>query len=70
MQFIPRPTVSWRGIMLMKVGEVQGTVYVGDLPRRALSMVREWLAIHRAEIETDWQLACERKPLNQIEPLE
>ncbi len=49
---------------------LDGSVYTGELPRRALSMVREWLAIHRAEIETDWELACQKKPLNPIDPLE
>jgi len=47
-----------------------GAVYAGDLPHRALSMVREWLAVHRAEIETDWALAQALKPINPIAPLE
>jgi hypothetical protein len=33
-------------------------------------MVREWLAVPRAEIETDWALAKARKPINPIAPLE
>jgi hypothetical protein len=33
-------------------------------------MVREWLALHRKEIEADWELAMLRKPLNPIDPLE
>ena len=49
---------------------LDGVVYSGELPRRALSMVREWLAIHRNEIETDWDLASQKKPLQSIEPLE
>lgn len=32
-----------------------GALDAGDLPHRALSMVREWLAVHRAEIPTDWR---------------
>ena len=47
-----------------------GKVLVGSLPGRALSMVREWLALHRDELEADWTLAVARKPLNPIEPLE
>ena len=47
-----------------------GKVYAGSLPGRALSMVREWLALHRDELESDWALALQRKPLNPIEPLE
>jgi len=49
---------------------LDGAVYAGSLPGRALSMVREWLALHRAELETDWQLAQQKKPLNPINPLE
>jgi hypothetical protein len=49
---------------------LDGAVYAGSLPSRALSMVREWLALHRAELETDWQLAQQKKPLNPIKPLE
>ena len=47
-----------------------GKVYAGSLPGRALSMVREWLALHRDELEADWTLAVARMPLKQIEPLE
>ncbi len=47
-----------------------GRVYAGALPSRALSMVREWLALHRDELEADWALAVTNRPLNPIEPLE
>lgn len=49
---------------------MDGQVYAGALPGRALSMVREWLALHRCELENNWNLAQERKPMNPIEPLE
>ena len=49
---------------------LDGKVYSGNLPARVLSLVREWLALHRDEIEQDWKLAQERKPINQIAPLE
>jgi hypothetical protein len=45
-------------------------VLAGALPRRALSMVREWLEIHRAVLVENWQLAQLRKPLHPIPPLE
>ena len=48
----------------------EGAVYAGSLPGRALSMARERLALHRAELESDWQLAQQKKPLKPIEPLE
>ncbi len=49
---------------------LDGKVYSGHLPARALSLVREWLALHRDEIALDWELATARKPLNPIDPLE
>jgi len=49
---------------------MDGKVYAGSLPGRALSMVREWMALHRNEIEADWNLAQQKKPLNPIDPLE
>jgi len=49
---------------------LDGRIYSGSLPNRALSMVREWLAIHRDEIQEDWTLAMDRKPLKPIPPLE
>jgi integrase len=47
-----------------------GAVLAGKLPRRALSMVLEWLAIHRTELVDNWTRAQQRKPLQPIEPLD
>lgn len=30
----------------------------------------EWYAAHKPELEANWQLARERKPLKPIDPLE
>ena len=49
---------------------LDGAVLAGGLPRRALSMVHEWLAIHRTELVGNWQRAQQRQPLQPIEPLE
>lgn len=49
---------------------LDGIVSAGSLPTRALSLVREWLALHRTELELDWQLAQQKQPLNLINPLE
>jgi hypothetical protein len=49
---------------------LDGRVYSGALPGRALSLVREWLALHREELAEDWELAQARKPLKPAEPLE
>lgn len=42
----------------------------GNLPRRAMAMVREWAADHRADLMEDWAL-CQNKQLpHRIPPLE
>ena len=45
-------------------------VVEGKFPRRALAHVLEWYGLHRAELETDWELAAEGEPLQDIPPLE
>ena len=42
----------------------------GKLPRRALSLIKEWGDMHRDELVADWQLAENHESLNQIPPLE
>ena len=42
----------------------------GRLPRRALSLVIEWAALHQDELRQDWQLAREELTLKKIAPLE
>jgi hypothetical protein len=49
---------------------LDGAVIAGALPRRALSMVHEWLAIHHPELVENWRRAQQRQPLQPIEPLE
>jgi hypothetical protein len=41
----------------------------GNLPPRALRLVREWAEQHAAELEHDWQLAQALEPLVAIDPL-
>ena len=42
----------------------------GDLPRRALSLVREWALAHREELRQNWNLAERGESLIPIPPLE
>jgi hypothetical protein len=42
----------------------------GSLSPRALGLVTEWAAQHRAELMEDWHLACAQSQLNPISPLE
>jgi len=59
-----------------KYGEYEISVDIADgvvsgrFPRRALKHVMEWYELHKAELEENWQLAQERKPLIAISPLE
>ncbi|MHC4202758.1 MAG: DUF4160 domain-containing protein [Planctomycetota bacterium] len=41
----------------------------GELPRRAMAMVLEWAAEHRAELAENWRLAERHEGLRSIEPL-
>jgi hypothetical protein len=42
----------------------------GNLPRRVLSLVLEWAALHRAELRENWQRARAHDIIQPIEPLE
>ncbi|MBI5876068.1 MAG: DUF4160 domain-containing protein [Chloroflexi bacterium] len=42
----------------------------GQIPRRALNMVLEWAALHRAALRLDWEKAQAGLPLDWIEPLD
>jgi hypothetical protein len=42
----------------------------GNLSPRALGLVIEWGALHRAELMEDWMLARAEAQLNPIAPLE
>ena len=41
----------------------------GSLPRRALALVLEWAAAHRADLAENWRLADQHMELRKIEPL-
>jgi hypothetical protein len=45
-------------------------VLAGDLPDRALGLVREWAGQHRDELMQDWRRARDRRELSPIAPLE
>lgn len=45
-------------------------VLSGDLPPRALGMVLEWAALHRAELLADWHLLRRARPARPIPPLQ
>lgn len=45
-------------------------VLAGLLPRRTLSLVLEWAALHRDELRVDWNLCREQQHPKPIDPLE
>lgn len=42
----------------------------GTVPRRALALVLEWAALHRADLRENWERARDGRALMAIEPLE
>lgn len=42
----------------------------GDLPRRAISMVIEWAALHQHELLENWGRLRDSQPAQKIEPLD
>lgn len=57
-------------------GDAEATVEIeserihGRLPRRAETMVLEWLRAHRADLLENWRRARAGEPLVRIPPLE
>lgn len=52
------------------VFDFKGNIVKGDLESKtAVKLVREWIDLHLAELERDWELARAEKPLDRIEPL-
>jgi len=45
-------------------------IYEGKLPRRALALVLEWAAQHRAELMEDWELCAAKQMPRKIAPLD
>ncbi|MFR9651949.1 MAG: DUF4160 domain-containing protein [Rikenellaceae bacterium] len=55
---------DYEAIMHIADGEV-----TGNLPRRVLTMVFEWLDLHKDELMENWRLIEQSKPLKKIQPL-
>lgn len=50
--------------------EIETLVVDGKFPGSSLTKVLEWCALHKEELIEDWNLACQKRPLKKIEPLE
>jgi len=58
----------WYGEYKITVTIEKGIVE-GQMPKRALKMVFDWVEQHRAELLKDWEHARKHEPLKKIEPL-
>lgn len=66
----PPPHVHARyGEFEAQVDTSTGDVLNGYLPRRAAGLVREWVGLHRDELDANWSRARAGEPLSSIEPL-
>jgi len=45
------------------------SVIKGKLPSRATGLVKEWAAMHKEELNENWNRIKRGEPLNKIEPL-
>lgn len=46
-----------------------GRLLAGDLPKRAETLVLDWLAIHRAELQANWDAMRADQVPQRIDPL-
>ncbi len=53
-----------------QVSILDGQVMAGRLPRRVYSLVLEWWALHRAELQENWERARQGQLPTPIEPLD
>lgn len=48
---------------------LDGMVLIGGLGTSEMKLVRQWIALHEAELAANWKLATEGKELSIIRPL-
>lgn len=53
------------GEYMGEINILTGEMIAGDLPAKALELVREWLADHRDELQTMW----EKQTIEKLPPL-
>jgi hypothetical protein len=54
----------------MQVGIDPIVILNGEMPRRAVSMVIEWAALHQRELKMNWERLQQAQPAQKIDPLE
>lgn len=45
-------------------------IVTGQMPKRALKLIFEWMEIHAEELMEDWELSLKGEPLKKIKPLD
>jgi len=48
---------------------IKDGVVKGEMPKRALKLIFEWMENHYNDLLEDWELAVKGEPLKKIEPL-
>jgi hypothetical protein len=46
--------------------DFEGELIAGQLPRRALTLVDEWAALHRGDLLANWERARHNEPLEPL----
>ena len=59
---------AWYNDYKIIVSIEDGTI-TGEMPKRALKLIIEWLKLHRIELISLWDKAQNGVPLQKIEPL-
>ena len=54
-----------RALITLKDG-----IVTGQMPKRALKLIFEWMEIHAEELMEDWELSLKGEPLKKIKPLD
>ncbi len=49
--------------------EIETGKVKGEMSKRALNLIFEWMELHKQELMRDWEKARARKSLDSIEPL-
>ncbi len=48
---------------------IENGIIKGEMPRRALTLIYDWLDMHKEELLNNWKLLQETGEFNPIEPL-
>lgn len=53
-----------------QISIADGAILAGELPTRAWHLVLEWLALHRPELQENWERAQRGQTVRSIAPLQ